>query len=88
MKHSSKKVAQRFDKYLQKKGQSGSVDFNHTDGTLKLICQTDNFDETSRTEDVKQLSGGERSFATLCLLLALGHVIDTPFRILDEYDGK
>jgi len=35
---------------------------------------------------VKQLSGGERSFTTLCLLLALGHVIDTPFRILDEYD--
>ena len=63
------------------------MDFNHTDGTLRLICQTDNFDATSLTEDVKQLSGGERSFATLCLLLALGHVIDTPFRILDEYDG-
>ena len=87
LKRSSKKVAERFDKYLQKKGQSGSVEFNHTEGTLRLICQTDNFDATSLTEDVKQLSGGERSFATLCLLLALGHVIDTPFRILDEYDG-
>ena len=87
LKRSSKKVAERFDKYLQKKGQSGSVEFNHSEGTLRLICQTDNHDSTSLTEDVKQLSGGERSFATLCLLLALGHVIDTPFRILDEYDG-
>ena len=87
LKRSSKKVAERFDRYLQKKGQSGSVEFNHNEGTLKLICQTDNFDATSLTEDVKQLSGGERSFTTLCLLLALGHVIDTPFRILDEYDG-
>ena len=36
--------------------------------------------------DVRQLSGGERSFTTLCLLLALGNVIETPFRLMDEYD--
>ena len=36
--------------------------------------------------DVRQLSGGERSFTTLCLLLALGHVVDSPFRVMDEYD--
>ena len=53
---------------------------------MKIECQTDNFDENTQCTDVKQLSGGERSFTTLCLLLALGHVIDTPFRILDEYD--
>jgi structural maintenance of chromosomes protein 6 len=47
---------------------------------------TDNNDQLTQCDDVKQLSGGERSFTTLCLLLSLGHVIDTPFRILDEYD--
>lgn len=36
--------------------------------------------------EVSQLSGGERSFTALALLLSLGHVIDCPFRILDEYD--
>jgi len=36
--------------------------------------------------DVRQLSGGERSYTTLCLLLALGTVIETPFRLMDEYD--
>lgn len=36
--------------------------------------------------NVKQMSGGERSFVTLALLLALGKVQDSPFRIMDEYD--
>jgi chromosome segregation ATPase len=31
-------------------------------------------------------SGGERSYTTMCLLLALGESLETPFRILDEFD--
>jgi chromosome segregation ATPase len=31
-------------------------------------------------------SGGERSYATMCLLLALGEKLETPFRIFDEFD--
>jgi hypothetical protein len=31
-------------------------------------------------------SGGERSYTTMCLLLALGENLETPFRILDEFD--
>ena len=38
------------------------------------------------TNDIRNLSGGERSFVTLSLLLALGHVVDAPFRLMDEYD--
>jgi hypothetical protein len=32
------------------------------------------------------MSGGERSYATLSLLLSLGSVVETPFRIMDEFD--
>ena len=35
---------------------------------------------------MKALSGGERSFATLSLLLAIGESLETPFRVMDEFD--
>ena len=46
----------------------------------------DNTDESTQTNDVKALSGGERSFATLSLLLAIGESLETPFRVMDEFD--
>ena len=45
-----------------------------------------NMDEHTQTKDVKALSGGERSFATLSLLLAIGECLETPFRVMDEFD--
>lgn len=50
------------------------------------ISPQDNTDEGSQTKDVKALSGGERSFATLSLLLAIGESLETPFRVMDEFD--
>lgn len=49
-------------------------------GELIITVQKDNLDEASQSTDVKELSGGERSFATLALLLALGESIESPFR--------
>ena len=37
--------------------------------------QTQKGDRNTKVSDVKNLSGGERSFATYCFLLALGHVV-------------
>jgi len=43
-------------------------------------------DSQSQIENVKLLSGGERSFATLSLLISLGESVECPFRVIDEFD--
>lgn len=75
-----------FTFYMKKKGYGGEIEFNDEDRTLKLIAMTDVKDETSQAQDVRNLSGGERSYTTLSLLMSLGHAIDCPFRLMDEYD--
>jgi structural maintenance of chromosomes protein 6 len=62
------------------------LEFDHKPKILNLVVQKDSTDPNSQQNDVKALSGGERSFTTIALLLALGENLETPFRILDEFD--
>mmetsp|Transcript_28066 Transcript_28066/g.41456 ORF Transcript_28066/g.41456 Transcript_28066/m.41456 type:complete len:1167 (+) Transcript_28066:53-3553(+) len=75
-----------FDEILNLKGSSGTLEFDHNERTLDLVVQKDNTDEGSQNKDVKALSGGERSFTTLALLVAMGERLETPFRVMDEFD--
>ena len=36
--------------------------------------------------DMRSLSGGERSFSTVCFVLSLWAIAEAPFRCLDEFD--
>lgn len=62
------------------------VTFDHKARTLNIMVQKDNRDCMSQIENVKLLSGGERSYATLSLLIALGDSLECPFRVMDEFD--
>mmetsp|Transcript_12762 Transcript_12762/g.27023 ORF Transcript_12762/g.27023 Transcript_12762/m.27023 type:complete len:1315 (-) Transcript_12762:148-4092(-) len=88
--HIEKNTGSIFNEILNKKGSSGELKFDHGNeehsGTLNLCVQKDVADQCSQTNDVKALSGGERSFTTLSLLLALGENLETPFRVMDEFD--
>ena len=42
--------------------------------------------EIDGVTDTMQLSGGEKTFTTLALLIAIGQVMETPFRVMDEFD--
>jgi len=61
---------------------------NRENGTLKLQVKMNALkDKTSGVvNDLKQLSGGERSTTTVAFFLALGHWTESPFRVMDEYD--
>jgi len=84
-KHIAEMTNLTFGEMLNKKGSSGLVEFDHKNKSLGLTVQKDS-NEASQTSDVKALSGGERSFTTLSLLLALGENLETPFRVMDEFD--
>ena len=60
--------------------------FNHSDGTLTLRVQTDDQLQTQgqKDKDPRSLSGGEKSFSTICLLLSLWDSIGCPLRCLGE----
>ena len=42
--------------------------------------------ESRSTKNTKALSGGERSFTTVCFIMSLWEAMEAPFRCLDEFD--
>ncbi|KAG9336229.1 hypothetical protein JZ751_002576 [Albula glossodonta] len=55
---------------------------NMTPQSPLLCCGSEDDD----INDVRTLSGGERSFSTLCFILSLWEITESPFRCLDEFD--
>jgi len=80
----SKKTKCAFNVYLSQKGFSGDLKFDHEKQTLYVSVNLDsNQDQSDAT---RHLSGGERSFSTVSLLLALWETMELPFCAMDEFD--
>ena len=82
-----------FFRNLNQKGFTGTVVFDDKVREMKPVVRTQNVHDQEEDADgdsgrvpVKQLSGGERSYSTLCLLLALKEATQSPFLALDEVD--
>nr|CAB3266389.1 structural maintenance of chromosomes protein 6 [Phallusia mammillata] len=73
-----------FDVLLSQRGFKGKMQFNHDDQLLYISVKP--HDNTLLTNDLRVLSGGERSFSTVCYVLALWQAIESPLRCLDEFD--
>lgn len=65
------------------RGFQGTLKFDFAEKTLQLNVQTGN-DEKKRT--VESLSGGEKSFSQIALLLSIWKVMNSRIRGLDEFD--
>jgi len=81
----SKRASIYFNVYLSQKGYSGKLLFDHESQKLNIEVQVDSRKE-SIIQDTKSLSGGERSFSTVALLISLWYQMDTPFLSMDEFD--
>ncbi|XP_023662740.2 structural maintenance of chromosomes protein 6 isoform X1 [Paramormyrops kingsleyae] len=74
-----------FDSMLSQRGYTGKMTFNHKNETLAISVQPGEGDKAPLS-DMRSLSGGERSFSTVCFVLSLWAIAEAPFRCLDEFD--
>ncbi|KAI9284702.1 hypothetical protein BC943DRAFT_307252 [Umbelopsis sp. AD052] len=76
-----------FTYYMLRRGDSGRLRFNHRKQRLEVQVATgDQFQKGTRHKDSKSLSGGEKSFSQISLLLSLWQGIASPVFCLDEFD--
>ncbi|KAG6600185.1 Structural maintenance of chromosomes protein 6B, partial [Cucurbita argyrosperma subsp. sororia] len=76
----------QFNGHLRKKGISGHIKINYEEKTLSIEVKMPQDASSSSVRDTRGLSGGERSFSTLCFTLALHEMTEAPFRAMDEFD--
>ncbi|KAI7890418.1 uncharacterized protein EV154DRAFT_422057, partial [Mucor mucedo] len=76
-----------FSYYLHLRGDEGVLRFNHQTKRLDIRVSTgDQYRKGSRQKDSRSLSGGEKSFSQISLLLSLWQSISSPLICLDEFD--
>merc|ERR1712139_442339 len=63
-KYLAKAVSHTFNYYLSHRGHTGRVNVEYETGTLCLAIQMNGCNQL--VQDTRSLSGGERSFSTLC----------------------
>lgn len=87
-----KMVRSNFRLFMGTRSHTGNIRFA-VEGTRKELHITtemashDKGDgERYQTKDLRSLSGGERSFTTLCFMMALAEICSVPVRVMDEID--
>ncbi|KAI3869436.1 hypothetical protein MKX03_020990 [Papaver bracteatum] len=76
----------QFNNNLSNKGISGHIKINYNEKTLSLEVKMPQDASKDKVCDTRGLSGGERSFSTLCFTLAIHGMTEAPFRAMDEFD--
>ncbi|KAG1931921.1 structural maintenance of chromosomes protein 6 [Pimephales promelas] len=74
-----------FDSMLSQRGYIGKMAFDHKNEALSISVQPGEGGKAVLS-DMRSLSGGERSFSTVCFVLSLWAIAEAPFRALDEFD--
>ncbi|XP_011621369.1 structural maintenance of chromosomes protein 6B isoform X1 [Amborella trichopoda] len=76
----------QFNGHLRRKGISGQIKVDYEMKTLSVEVKMPQDASSITVRDTRGLSGGERSFSTLCFALALHEMTEAPFRAMDEFD--
>ena len=84
--HISCRSRVNFHYFLSNRGFRGNLEIDHVSKLLDVHVEPDLHTRSNKGRAAKTLSGGEKSFSSICLLLALWEAMGAPLRCLDEYD--
>ncbi|KAM0675892.1 Structural maintenance of chromosomes protein 6 [Gurleya vavrai] len=79
----SKRATKDFKFYMELRDYDGNLIFDHEKELLEIKVKLKN---NKIAGDKNTLSGGEKSYAGICLLLSLWPSVCCPVKILDEFD--
>ncbi|KAJ4387984.1 Structural maintenance of chromosomes protein 6 [Gnomoniopsis smithogilvyi] len=71
---------------LSEREYRGKLILDHENHTLEVQVEPDKTRKSASARNTKTLSGGEKSFSSICLLLAIWEAMGSPLRCLDEFD--
>ncbi|KKK17220.1 DNA repair protein [Aspergillus ochraceoroseus] len=83
--HISSRAKAQFTYLLSERSFRGRLLTDHENKLLDLQVEPD-ITKDSEGRGARTLSGGEKSFSQVCLLLALWEAMGSPIRCLDEFD--
>ncbi|ETO35738.1 hypothetical protein RFI_01323, partial [Reticulomyxa filosa] len=84
-----KDVNRQFGVIMQRQGHKGKIEIDFENKQLRLDVKMKGDDPTQNSQimvNTKTLSGGERSFTQLALVMSLQNFSQSPFYVYDEFD--
>ena len=84
--HISSRSRIMFNYLLSERAFRGALSIDHKHKMLDVRVEPDDTKKSGKGRNTKTLSGGEKSFSSICLLLSLWEAMGAPLRCLDEYD--
>ncbi len=85
-KHITTRARITFGYLLSERNFRGRLLVDHTEKMLDISVEPDISKNSDKGRQTKTLSGGEKSFSTICLLLSIWEAMGSPIRCLDEFD--
>ncbi|KAK2612139.1 Structural maintenance of chromosomes protein 6 [Conoideocrella luteorostrata] len=82
----SARIRIQFNYLLSERGFRGKIDLDHPNRKVNVHIEPDETRKSAAGRNTKTLSGGEKSFSSICMLLSVWEAIGSPIRCLDEFD--
>lgn len=84
--HITARTKTQFTYMLSERSFRGQVIMDHRQKLMEIQVEPDITKRSGEGRSARTLSGGEKSFSQICLLLAIWEAMGSPIRCLDEFD--